>query len=120
VNIVKSVVGYTVVLLLVLLLVLLFAPSAQGQDKREVITVKNAQTGNDVVTIIAQSARTSIELQCNKGFDGCTVLEPGDYVMVRLPQNHGMYECANVEVFAKASESESNAQKLGSYCINEK
>ena len=49
----------------------------------------------------------------------CKVLEPGTYVMVRLPKNWGMYDCANVDLYASAADPASG-EKLGEYCLIEK
>jgi hypothetical protein len=101
--------------------ILLFfgAISARSQEK-ELITVKNVELNNGVVLITAQGEKTSIDLQCNKDFLGCTVLKPGGYVMVRLPKNHGPYECSNVTVYEKGQNPDTVGTQLGSYCIAEK
>ena len=57
-----------------------------------------------------------MRLQCNKDVAGCAALETEDYLMVRLPKNHGMYDCANAEVYRKAANSEAG-ERLGQYCL---
>ncbi|HXX27355.1 MAG TPA: hypothetical protein VEI99_02765 [Terriglobales bacterium] len=101
-------------------IVLLFgAVSARAQEK-ELITVRNVEVNNGVVLITAQGEKTPIELQCNKDFLGCTVLKPGGYLMVRLPKNHGPYECSNVTVYEKGQNPDTLGTQVGSYCIAEK
>jgi len=102
------------------LIVLLFGAVSARSQERELITVKSAEVNNGVVLIAAQGERTSIELQCNKDFLGCAVLKPGTYLMVRLPKNHGPYECANVTVYAKGASLDTVGEQLGSYCIADK
>ena len=72
-----------------IILVALFAGvQALAQEKSQ-ITVKTSAVNNGVVIVTAQTGKTSFELQCNKDISGCRVLEPGDYLMVRLPKNRG-------------------------------
>jgi hypothetical protein len=99
---------------------LLGTAGAQTEERREAFTVKSTAENNGVVIITGLADKAPIELQCNKGFSGCTPLKPGDYVMVRLPKNHGMNECSNVTVYAKSADPAVGGEELGSYCINEK
>lgn len=113
----KSVFFFVAVLLLILL-----APTAlaaQEQTKSQKITVKSKEVSNGVVILAVQEGKKSIELQCNKNMAGCTVLEPGDYGMVRLPKNHGIYDCVNAEVYQKSANSEAGRERLGQYCLME-
>jgi hypothetical protein len=104
------------VLLIVLLVPL--ALSAQEQVESQKITVKGKEVSNGVVILAVQEGRNSFDLRCNKDVSGCTVLEPGDYMMVRLPKNRGLYDCANADVFRKSANSEVG-DKLGQYCLVE-
>jgi len=107
-----------VLLIATMVLVVLFAPpalSAQDQERQK-ITVKSREVNNGVVILSAQDGKGSFELQCNKNMNGCAALEPGEYQMVRLPKNWGLYDCANAEVYPKANGSESDG-KLGQYCL---
>ncbi|MGC2197070.1 MAG: hypothetical protein WA628_20505 [Terriglobales bacterium] len=102
-----------------LVLLILFTPvalSAQTGQEPQKITVKSRAVSNGVVILAAQDAKNSFELQCNKDLTGCTALEPGDYLMIRLPKNRGMYDCANAEVYRKSANSEVD-NKLGQYCL---
>jgi hypothetical protein len=71
-----------------------------------------------VVIVTALTGKTSFELQCNKDISGCSVLEPGDYVMVRLPKNRGVYDCASIDIYPKSADPEVT-EKLGEYCVTE-
>jgi hypothetical protein len=102
-----------------LVLVLLAAPpalSAQDQPEAQKITIKSKEINNGVVILSAQEGKASLELHCNRDMMGCTALDPGDYMMVRLPKNHGMYDCANADVYRKSANSEPG-EKLGQYCL---
>ncbi len=75
-----------------------------AQDK-STITVKKSEISNGVVIVtIAQEgttgqAKTSFELNCNKGAEACKAPEAGTYMMIRLPKNWGMYDCQNVDLY---------------------
>jgi len=108
-----------VLFIAVVVLVVLFAPpalSAQEPQDRQKITVKSREINNGVVILTAQDGKSTFELQCNKNMNGCAALEPGEYQMVRLPKNWGLYDCANAEVYPKANGSETS-DKLGQYCL---
>ena len=105
--------------LVIIIALLLFAPvalSAQEQPESQKITIKSKEINNGVVILGVQEGKNFFELQCNKNFMGCTALETGDYLMVRLPKNRGMYDCANAEVYRKAANSETG-ERLGQYCL---
>jgi hypothetical protein len=107
-----------VLLIATMVLLVLFAPpalSAQDQERQK-ITVKSREVNNGVVILSVQDGKGSFELQCNKNMNWCAVLEPGEYQMVRLPKNWGLYDCANAEVYPKANGSETG-EKLGAYCL---
>jgi hypothetical protein len=104
-----------------LVLLILFSPaalSAQEQPEPQKITVKSKEINNGVVILGVQQGKNSFELQCNKDVVGCAALGTGDYLMVRLPKNRGMYDCANAEVYRKAANSEAG-ELLGQYCLVE-
>jgi len=112
----KTILGYVAAVIAVLLLTAATVPS---QEKRELITVKNTEVSNGVVIITAQGEKTPVELQCNKDYVRCTLLKPGEYAMVRLPKNRGMYDCSNVIVYDKGANTDTD-DDLGRYCITEK
>jgi hypothetical protein len=103
------------------LLIVLFVPlalSAQEQLESQKITVKGKEVNNGVVILAVQEGKNSFDLRCNKDVSGCTILEPGEYTMVRLPKNRGLYDCANAEVYRKSANSEVG-DKFGQYCLVE-
>jgi len=102
---------------------LLAAMQLMAEDK-SIITVKSGEVSNGVVILAVHQTATpqvaeSFALHCNKGMADCKVLEPGTYVMVRLPKNWGMYDCANVDLYASTADPASG-EKLGQYCLIEK
>jgi hypothetical protein len=106
----------------IILLVLAFATQVMAQDK-STITIKNSETSNGVVIINAigtgDEAKVSMELHCNKGATACKAPEPGSYLMVKLPKNWGMYDCANVDLYPTTANPDTD-QKIGEYCLEQK
>lgn len=106
----------------IILLVLAFATQVMAQDK-STITVKNSETSNGVVIINAlgsgDEAKVSMELHCNKGASACKAVEAGSYLMVKLPKNWGMYDCANVDLYPATANPDTD-QKIGEYCLQQK
>jgi hypothetical protein len=107
-----------------ILLVLAVGVQAVAQDK-STITVRSSETSGGVVTVTAiqpavdDQAKLSLELHCNKGASSCKAPESGSYIMVRLPKNWGMYDCANVDLYA-ATADPAKDQKIGEYCLDQK
>ena len=102
---------------------LLAAMQLMAEDK-SIITVKSGETSNGVVILTVHQTATSqvaesFMLHCNKGMADCKVVEPGTYVMVRLPKNWGMYDCACIDLYASTADPASG-EKLGEYCLVEK
>lgn len=91
---------------------------AQEQNDLQKINVKSREINNGVVILAVQDGKSSFELQCNKGASGCSVLDPGEYMMLRLPKNQGMYDCANAEIYRKGANAQSG-ERLGQYCLIE-
>jgi hypothetical protein len=111
------------VIILLGLFGLLTAMQVMAQDK-SIITVKTGEVNNGVVILTVHQTATSqvaesFALHCNKGMADCKVLEPGTYVMVRLPKNWGMYDCACIDLYASTADPASG-EKLGEYCLVEK
>jgi hypothetical protein len=102
------------------LLVFFAAVGMWAQEQRDVstIAVRSSEVNNGVVILAAREGKTSFELQCNKNLPGCTVLVPGTYSMVRLPKNHGAYDCANVDVYPSTTGTELG-DRVGQYCLLE-
>ena len=113
-----------VILLLFMAGILITSVQSAAQDK-STVTVKNTEVVSGVVIVNAlqpatsEQAKASFELHCNKGASACKAPEPGTYLMVRLPKNWGMYDCANVDLYA-ASADPATDQKIGEYCLIEK
>jgi len=109
-----------VILFISLFLFVFFALVLSAQEQRELrtITIRSSRVNSDVVILAAQEGRTSFELQCNKNVFGCTVLEPGNYLMARLPKDHGIYDCANVDIYRTTTEP-NPGDKIGQYCLVE-
>jgi hypothetical protein len=105
--------------ILVFILMLGAAVSGIAQD-RSVITVKDSTVSGDVVIVTIQAAGATRDLQCSKSVLFCKTPAPGKYVMVRLPKNRGIYDCANVDLYRESDTTEQNADKLGEYCLLEK
>jgi hypothetical protein len=99
------------------LLVLGAATPVLAQQEQQ-ITVKGGEVNNGVVIVTAQEGGTYLDLRCNKDATDCRILEPGSYVMVRMPKNWGLYDCADVRVYRKMANSEAR-QLVGEYCLVE-
>ncbi len=102
----------------IFVLLMLAAVLALAQEPSQV-TIKSGEINNGVVIITAVQGKATLELQCNQGTGGCKMLQPGTYVMVRLPKNQGMYDCANVEIFPAGADPASS-QRIGAFCLIEK
>lgn len=100
-----------------IIFVLFFVLAVWAQDKSQV-TVKNANSSNGVVLVSITENGKKLELQCTSAQAWCAELKSGDYQMVRLPKNHGLYDCQNVDMFKGDADAE-NDQKLGEYCLND-
>lgn len=97
------------------ILVLLITVQVFSQDKSQ-ITVKSVDRNNGVVLITVAENGKNLELQCNEGASFCTAVKPGEYEMVRLPKNRGLYDCQNVDLF-KPDADPNSAERLGQYCL---
>jgi hypothetical protein len=108
-----------------LFLLLFLIPLTKGQESQTAtFTVRSTAVITGVVIVSGQmttvtGTRTSVELQCNKGMFKCNVPQPGSYVMVRLPKNRGIYECANVELYREGADPETS-ENIGAYCLIQK
>lgn len=105
---------------LFLLAVVLAATPVLGQGIYEVIVAKSAEVYSRVVIVTVELANKRLELQCDRSIPDCSALQPGSYVMVRLPKNRGTYECANARVYAAQATPENLGEILGEYCLIEK
>lgn len=89
---------------------------AQEQSDLQTITIRSSEVNSGVVVLAAVAGKNSFELQCNKEMPGCAVLEPGNYLMLQLPKNHGVYQCTNVEVYRTSTDSKIG-DRIGQYCL---
>ena len=103
----------------IVLLALLMAGQSFALDK-SLISVKDAAVSNGVVLVSVRESGKSYELQCNQNAPNCNVPKPGDYWLVRLPKNYGLYDCANVDLYLQSADPEQHDQVFGEYCSNEK
>jgi len=99
-----------IIVILALIAVPLFA------EEKSQVTVKSVEKNNGVVLVTVNENGKSLELQCNEGASFCSVVKPGEYQMVRLPKNRGLYDCQNVDLFNVGSDPDSD-QRLGQYCL---
>jgi hypothetical protein len=108
----------------IFLLFVMVVAQLAAQEKSN-ITVKSSEVNNGVVIVTITQAATadqekgSFALHCNKGAGSCKAPEPGTYIMVRLPKNWGMYDCANVDLYASTADPATD-QKIGEYCLIQK
>jgi hypothetical protein len=96
------------------------AARALAQEK-SAITVKSTELSNGVVIVDVLKAGKSFELQCNQGLPSCNQLKSGKYQMIELPENSGMYDCRDVQIYNDpAATPEPGDKKLGEYCLTAK
>jgi hypothetical protein len=100
-----------------ILFVLLFALTLWAQDKA-LVTVKSSESVSGMLLVTVTENGKKLQLQCTAQQAWCTAVKAGEYQMVRLPKNHGMYDCQNVDLFASTADVE-NDDKLGEYCLNQ-
>ena len=98
--------------------VVLAAALILAEEKSEITVIKTSRSVSGVTVVTAQAGKTNFELQCNEDAPYCTALKAGSYQMVRLPKNHGLYDCTDVEVYPKTSSGDAGA-KIGEYCLIE-
>ncbi|MGA2204998.1 MAG: hypothetical protein ABSG40_23930 [Terriglobales bacterium] len=99
--------------------VILATAQALAQDKTPV-KVKSSEVVTGVVIVHVQKGAKSLDLQCNQGASSCKSLPSGNYLMVELPENTGMYDCKNVEMYRGDQAKPDDAEKLGDYCLMDK
>lgn len=111
----------------ILIATCVFAIKLSGQES-SLVTVKASEPSGTVLIVSASrnvtqnDQKASLELQCNKGVSSCVAPKPGTYVMVKLPPNWGMYECANVQLYPGSADPQhpQNSARVGEYCLDEK
>lgn len=106
-------------LLVCLILFMSVQVFAQEKSDKSKVTVKSSETVSGVILVTINDGKKSLDLNCNEGFPQCAAPKAGDYWMVKLAKNHGVYECQNVDLF-QATEDPETAEKVGEYCLPEK
>ena len=108
-----------IIILFFLSLVAFLAGSAIAQDEgsTSVITVKNSYKNNGGVLLQITKGAKNFELTCNESMPGCAELKKGNYRMLELPKNHGMYDCDDVKVYAESTTNSEESEPLGEYCL---
>lgn len=102
---------------IIVFLIVLFAVEAFAQDKTK-ITVKATEKNSGVVIVTISDGKQSLELNCNDGFPQCLAPKAGEYWMVRLPKNHGVYDCQNVDLYPSSVDPDGeNVSTIGEYCL---
>ena len=98
--------------------ILLLAVRGLGQTASKV-NVMGSEVNHGVVIVTVQRNAKTFELHCNEGMTDCKTLAKGVFTLVELPENWGMYECKDVEVYPATPESQTPAKekKLGEYCM---
>jgi hypothetical protein len=104
---------------LLILFYVLGTRQACAQEKSN-ITVRGSELNSGVVIMDVLKASKAYQLQCNQGAPGCATLKNGNYQMVELPKNFGMYECRDVEIYPESAVTSDKDNKLGEYCLVEK
>ncbi len=103
---------------LLFIVLLLSALQLLAVDKT-LITVKNSSTNSGVIMVNIHEDGKPQELQCTESAPNCVAPQAGNYWMVRLPKNHGLYDCDNVDLYLQNEDPET-AQKVGEFCLNTK
>lgn len=107
-------------LLAVFTAVLVLAAAQAFAQEKIPVKVKSSELVTGVVIVHIQKDGKSLELQCNEGAGFCKALPSGSYLMVALPENYGMYDCKNVEIYREVQDKPDAAEKIGEYCLVEK
>ncbi|SRR5581483_2029365 len=101
-----------------LVFVVIFASLVLWAQDKSPVTVKSSQVVSGVVLVTISENGKTFDLQCNDGHAYCKPVKPGEYQMIRLPKNRGMYDCQNVDLFPPSANPETD-DKLGEYCLNQ-
>ena len=111
----------TVSLFSVLTAAFVMLATAQGfAQEKTPVKVKSSVVVTGVVIVHIQKDKKALDLQCNEGTSSCKVLPSGNYLMAELPENTGMYDCKNVEIYRGNQDKPEEAEQVGAYCLIEK
>jgi hypothetical protein len=108
------------IIILLAVLTALIAGVARKQafaQERTPVKVKGSVVVTGVVIVDILKNGKPMQLQCNEGAGKCTTLKSGSYAMVELPENEGLYDCKNVEIYREDKEKPEEAELLGRYCL---
>lgn len=113
------------ILFALLILFRVFDTVQVSAQEKSYITVRGSELNNGVLILDVLKTGKTYQLRCNQGAPGCTNLKNGNYLMLELPKNFGMYECRDVEVYPESAAvpeptASDKSQKLGEYCLVEK
>ena len=106
-------------IILFFILFLSFWSMKSVAQEKSYISVRGNNLNSGVVIVDIVKAGKGYKLQYNQGASGCVALKNGKYQMVELPQNFGMYECKDVEVYPEDAITSEKDKKLGEYCLLE-
>lgn len=100
----------------------ILATQSSFAEGRSQVKVKGTKTVNGVVVVDVVKDGKTVSLQCNDGQPACNPIKAGDYWLLELPENHGMYDCKNVEVYPGDKdpgdeEDRDESKRLGAYCL---
>jgi hypothetical protein len=110
----------TVSLFAVLTAAFVILATEQGfAQEKTPVKVKGSVVVTGVVIVHVLKNGKPLDLQCNEGASSCKVLPGGDYLMLELPENHGMYDCKNVEMY-RGDQDKPEDEAIGAYCLVEK
>ena len=101
-------------------LVVLVATPAIPQDRTPVKVNRSVVVTGVVLVDILKTNGKKAQLQCNQDARGCKELKNGSYLMAELPENTGLYDCKNVEIYEDGKQADDQAEPLGYYCLIEK
>ena len=105
----------------IMLLVLVVGTTVMAQDK-STVTVKSSEVNNGMIILTVrqvdpvQQGERSFVLQCSQAQSACAIPPTGNYLMVRLPKNWGMYDGANVDLYPASGDLQTS-RKIGEYCL---
>jgi len=119
----RRTVGAVCLLAALTALFLVMCPVRGFAQERYQIKVKRSDVVTGVLVVQFTRGTKAMTLQCNDGQPACNALKAGDYWLVELPENHGMYDCKNAEAYPgdkDPGEDPDDASRLGAYCLIEK
>jgi hypothetical protein len=109
-----------ILLFILLALFLVFGAVGAGSQGKSYITVKRNDLNNGVVVVDVLREGKAYRLTCKQGMPGCASLKNGRYQMVELPNDLGMYECKDVEIYGEFAMNPEKDKKLGEFCLEER